>query len=242
MLSSSAGQLYSQRVIGQIPLLFKNSKNLPQLQKIGQNISLGYMALTSAEDSYRTFKDAGANDRVAGLGFLATAASLYGLMNQDYFKEWLFKDSNLGFDPEMRFAVREFAETKGAELTKELGLNTAKPVSEEATKNFLGKWWNALKNFGMKYREKIPTGKAYPTALSYANHALNEGIEETMEEGVADIFKGITEAAQALGFNVTEDGTEKLDFGWSPQEMMSRYLTSFVGCAMGGAVFEGLTR
>lgn len=242
MLSSSAGQLYSQRVIGQIPLLFKNSKNLPQLQKIGQNISLGYMALTSAEDSYRTFKDAGANDRVAGLGFLATAASLYGLMNQDYFKEWLFKDSNLGFDPEMRFAIREFAQTKGVELTKELGLNTAKPVSEEATRTFLGKWWNALKNFGMKYRDKIPTGKAYPMALSYANHAFNEGIEEVMEEGVADIFKGITEAAQSLGFNVTEDGTEKLDFGWSPQEMMSRYLTSFVGGAMGGAVFEGLTR
>ena len=242
MISNSAGQLYSQRIIGQIPLLFKNSKNLPQLQKIGQNISLGYMALTSAEDSYRTFKDAGANDTVAGLGFLATAASLYGLMNQDYFKEWLFKNSSLGFDPEMRFAVRQFAQEKGAQLTKELGLNTAKPVSKEAEQLFIKKWWNALKGFVTKYKDKIPTGKAYPMTLAYANHALNEGIEETMEEGVADIFKGIAEAAQYLGFNVTENGTEKLDFGWSPQEAFNRYLTSFVGGAVGGAVFEGLTR
>lgn len=242
MLSSSAGQLYSQRVIGQIPLLVKNSKNLADLQKVGQRISLGYMALTSAEDSYRTFKDAGANDTVAGLGFLATAASLYGLMNQDYFKAWLFKDSNLGFDPEMRFAVREFAQTKGAELTKELGLNTGKPVSKEAAENFLKRFWIGLKEFGTKYKSKIPTGKAYPTTLAFANHALNEGIEETMEEAVGDVFKGITEAAQALGFNVTEDGTEKLDFGWSPEEIANRYLTSFVGGALGGAVFEGLTR
>ncbi|MBO7693429.1 MAG: hypothetical protein J6T10_12435 [Methanobrevibacter sp.] len=113
----------------------------------------------------------------------------------------------------MRFAVREFAQTKGAELTKELGLNTGKPVSKEAAENFLKRFWIGLKEFGTKYKSKIPTGKAYPTTLAFANHALNEGIEETMEEAVGDVFKGITEAAQALGFNVTEDGTEKLDFG-----------------------------
>lgn len=89
MISSSAGQLYSQRLIGQIPLLFKNkmaTEELGKLQKIGQGLSLGYMALTSAEDSYRVFKDAGASDRVAGLGFLATSAALFGLMNGDYYK------------------------------------------------------------------------------------------------------------------------------------------------------------
>ena len=87
MLASSAGQLYSQRLIGQIPLLFKNNaKDLGKLQKIGQRLSLGYMALTSAEDSYKDFKDAGANDVTAGLGFLATAAAMFGLMNIDYFK------------------------------------------------------------------------------------------------------------------------------------------------------------
>ena len=63
-----------------------------------------------------------------------------------------------------------------------------------------------------------------------------------MEEAVVDTFKGITEAAQALGFNVTEPGVDKIDFGWSPEEILNRYLTSFVGGAVGGAVFEGLTR
>ena len=249
MISSSAGQLYSQRLIGQIPSLFNKkatAEQLAQLQKVGQTLSIGYMALTSAEDSYRTFKNAGASDAVAGLGFLGTAATYFGLMNNEYFKDWLFKDSAINFDPEMRFALRELAETEGTKIAKEVGLTTAKATSKEmekeAEKFFAIRWWNALKKFAVDHKDKIPTGKAYPTTLAFANHALNEGIEETMEEAVVDTFKGITEAAQALGFNVTEPGVDKIDFGWSPEEILNRYLTSFVGGAVGGAVFEGLTR
>lgn len=241
MLGNSAGQLYSQRLIGQIPMLFKNTNNIGDLQKIGQKVSLGYMALTSAEDSYKSFKDAGANDTVAGAGFLLTAASLYGLMSQDYFKEWLFKDSNLGFDPEMRFAVREFADTKGKEIIKNLGISSAKPTSNEVNTAFIKKLWISLKDFTTKYADKIPTGKAYPTTLVYANRALNEGIEEVMEETVGDMIKGIALGAEALGFK-SSDQEGGLDFGFSPEEMVNRYLTSFVGGALGGSVFEGMTR
>jgi hypothetical protein len=59
--------------------------------KIGQRLSLGYMALTSSTDTYSAFKEAGANDVVAGLGMLATMGALYELMNIDYFKDALFK-------------------------------------------------------------------------------------------------------------------------------------------------------
>jgi len=65
----------------------KNSKDLAKLQKTAQKISLGYMALTSAEESYSAFKNAGANDSVAGLGFILTAASMYGMMSHSYFKD-----------------------------------------------------------------------------------------------------------------------------------------------------------
>ena len=235
MLASSAGQLYSQRLIGQIPLLFKNhAKDLSKLTKLGQQMSLGYMALTSAEDSYRDFKDAGANDVTAGLGFLATAASMYGL---------LFRDSALGIDPEMRYAWREFSKEKVKSISDEMkksGFSMgAKTMSKEGKEFWLKRWWKAAKEFAEKYPI---TGKAYPKTLTYANRALNEGIEETIEEGFTDIVKGLALAAEELGLNVTDDGVDKLDFGFSVEEMANRYLTSFVGGALGGAVFEGLTQ
>ena len=247
MLGSSAGQLYSQRVLGEtwMKMFSKHAKDLSKLQKTAQNISLGYMALTSAEESYSAFKNAGANDRTAGLGFILTAASMYTLMTQDYFKEWLFKDSSMNYDPQMRFALRDFSRAEAENLNKELGFGQ-KVVTEAAQKEkdsiFIKRWWNALKNFGENHKKWIVTGKAYPVSMVFANHAFNEGVEEVTEEVTMDVIKALTLGAEALGFNTTEDGVDKLDFGFSPEDMLSRYLTSFVGGALGGAVFEGLSR
>ena len=63
-----------------------------------------------------------------------------------------------------------------------------------------------------------------------------------MEEGVIDVIKGIAEGAEALGFKVTDDEHEKLDFKWNGSEMLNRYLTSFVGGGVGGATFELMSR
>lgn len=244
MLGSSAGQLYSQRILGEgwMKMFAKNSKDLAKLQKTAQNISLGYMALTSAEESYSAFKNAGANDSVAGLGFILTAASMYGMMSHEYFKDWLFKDSAMNFDPEMRFTVRDFTKKWIDKLDEKLGFNVTKPTTQSQNEIFIKRWWNALKEFTLNHKDKIITGKAYPMTMAFANHALNEGVEETMEEVLMDLIKGLSLGAQALGFDVSEDNVEKVDFGFSPEEMMSRYLTSFVGGALGGTVFEGLTR
>lgn len=75
----------------------------------------------------------------------------------------------------------------------------------------------------------------------YLKRGLNEGIEETMEEGVTDIIKGLTKGVEALGVDVSQ-GINTLDFGWSAEDFLARYSTAFVGGAIGGAVFEGLMR
>jgi hypothetical protein len=46
------------------------------------------MAGTSSTDAYDAFKQAGASDRVAGLGMLSVMGAMFGLMNNDYFKEF----------------------------------------------------------------------------------------------------------------------------------------------------------
>ena len=53
------------------------------------------MAITSSKDVYSDFKAAGASDAAAGIGMLATIGATYGLMNTDYFREWLFKGTVL---------------------------------------------------------------------------------------------------------------------------------------------------
>ena len=250
MIGSSAGQLYSQRCIAQIPKLFKNSKNITKLPKVSTALSVGYMALTSAEETYNTFKQAGASDRMAGIGFLLTSAAYYKLMDNDYYKQWLFKNTDLVTNPEMQYTVRSVAKEAADTLNKKIGTNaiseTGKKAAEmEVAKNF----WTKLKGL-KKFTNKVPKGNAYPTTgekvnltlHAYANHAMNEGLEEFMEEGVIDIVKGISEGAEALGLKVTDKDHEKLNFGWSVSEMLNRYVSSFVGGALGGAVFEGLTR
>ena len=81
MIASSVGQLYQQRMIGKIPSLFSKNPN----SKAVHNLSASYMALTSAQDSYDSFKEAGATDRIAGLGALASFSAMFGLMKTDYF-------------------------------------------------------------------------------------------------------------------------------------------------------------
>lgn len=69
--------------------------------------------------------------------------------------------------------------------------------------------------------------------------SINEGVEETAEEMVFDAVKGITVALDAMGIPTTENG-QKLNFGFTLEDTLLRYASSFVGGALGGAVFEGL--
>lgn len=96
VLSSSASQLYSQKVLGRLTYALGRGLGATEnAAKLGRKLSLGYMAITSSKDVYSDFKAAGASDAAAGIGMLATIGATYGLMNTDYFCEWLFKGTVL---------------------------------------------------------------------------------------------------------------------------------------------------
>ena len=63
-----------------------------------------------------------------------------------------------------------------------------------------------------------------------------------MEEGVSDFFKGLSLGLNAMGIEVKDKYADKIDFNWTPENFLERYATAFVGGAIGGAVFEGLTQ
>lgn len=89
MVSDVFPQLAQQQSVALIGKLIKN--NNPLAQKVGSQMAMSYMALTSAADSYQQFKEAGASDRAAGIGMWATAGAMYGLQNVGYFKDALQK-------------------------------------------------------------------------------------------------------------------------------------------------------
>ena len=60
-----------------------------------------------------------------------------------------------------------------------------------------------------------------------------------MEEVVFDAVKAISAGLNALGVPVSEEG-RSLDFGFTLEDTLLRYASSFVGGALGGAVFEGI--
>ena len=51
------------------------------------------MATTSAQDTYSSYIEAGANEELAGIASLATMGAFYGLMSQDYWKNHMFGGS-----------------------------------------------------------------------------------------------------------------------------------------------------
>lgn len=60
-----------------------------------------------------------------------------------------------------------------------------------------------------------------------------------MEEMTQDAIKGLFSMFDAFGVNFTGDRNEKLDFGFSLDDVISRYASAFFGGFLGGATFAG---
>ena len=186
--------------------------------KWGRGLSMAYMAGTSTTEAYDAFKAAGASDRAAGLGMLATACAMHTMMNNDYFKDFWFKNSPLD-NSKVRKAIQSVAEKSRKEFEKGAVAETAQGSA---------KW---VMNMSKKIADAF--SKLNPDSLLYG--AIDEGIEETVEEITMDSVKGMFSALNAVGLI---DKEQEYDFGFSVEDMMSRYAMSAAGGAIGGAVFN----
>lgn len=83
------------------------------------------MAGTSSTQAYDIFKEAGASDRVAGLGMISVMGAMFGLMNNNYFKDFLFKGSYLDRS-KIRSVIKESADQLA---NKGFSTNTLKQIS-----------------------------------------------------------------------------------------------------------------
>ena len=218
-------QLFQQRVIGEIPRLLRpGNELLAKNVQLGRNLSLAYMAATSSQETYAEFKKAGASDRVAGLGMLASIGAMYRLMNMDYFRDVLFKGSYL--DESIIKDPANFAINATKNALPDLVKNTSK---KESIKQ-LGKLSSIFNGQTSKAAQKL----AKSTLL---NRAVNEAVEETMEEFSADAVKAMFIALDSIGIPMNTNNVS-LDFDYSMSDVLQRYGMSFVGGFIGGPIFE----
>lgn len=225
LIESSSMQLFQQKTIANIPKWLKDLNKSQMTENAvnwGRGMSLAYMAGTSSIEAYDAFKEAGGSDRTAGLGMIATMLGMHKLMTSDYlnYEEFLFKGSYLD-KSNVKKALTDVAKDI---VDNNINKNTLTP--KEAA-NWLKKSTDYIVN---KFKNLNPD--------SLFRDALTEGVEETMEESVMDAIKGVFAGFNALGL-VNKD--KKLNFGFSAEDILSRYTTAFIGGGIGGAVF-GLHR
>lgn len=225
LVADISGQLWQQRVVGSIPKLLEKTKLLESGSKnikLGQNLALTYMAGTSAKETYGSFKEAGASDRTAGLAMIGNMIALNKLMQNDYFKSAIFRGGYLDEDSVKRpaWGVAKMFKDALSEVNEEV-------ATEVGKKKFLSKVTNAFTHSIIPGLQKS----------EFVRASISEGVEETMEEAIADISKAFTEGLNAIGIRVTKPNTE-LNFGWSLEDIAGRYAMAFAGGTIGGALFQ----
>ena len=239
ILTSSAKQLYQQKSLANLAKLV-NKNDALRASNLGQKISLSYLALTSSQETYADFRKAGASEEMAGIGMLASTAALYGLMNTDYFRDALFKGTFMD-ESEAMGIIKNYND----DVISKIHTQIAKSPNTDEALSMYEQIRKGLSDKLTKFLDSPFSGKAqgaqkaWNTGLRVINRSVNEGVEETMEEVVFDAVKAISAGLNALGVPVSEEG-RSLDFGFTLEDTLLRYASSFVGGALGGAVFEGI--
>lgn len=246
IIVTSFSQFTSQRAVAQLGKVM--SSNRMRQTATGRELARLYMALTSTTDAYQVFKRAGASDQTAGVGMLATFASMYGLLRLNYFNQWMFKDTFLDEYQDVNRTLKAYLKQQNEHLYGSIMKEAEQQAAHGALmQKMLAKtWFKKVYDTTKSVWDAIPHGqimnKGGQGAAQFfsdtANSALNEGIEETMEELSADIIKSVALGCEALGWNVTEDPSANLKFDLSPEEILARYSAAFVGGAVGGAMFN----
>jgi len=245
VVASTFGQLYQQRAAASlskyiIPELEQEAvETTLKRNKLAKSLSLGYMALISASDTYNDALNAGYDERTAGFTSLLSASALYGIMNYNEGVNGLgtwFLDKTTGYNQE----VSRSAMTKILKLLYKEVDDGLKAMSKSATKSATksadpSKLVGAITKFkaGVKNLGESLAG----STEGYWKNALVEGIEEVSEEAIQDTIKGMVDTLSWMGLTQKEGSFGGFSNVFS-KEGLSRYVSTFVGGGIGGALFE----
>lgn len=213
--------------IGQASL----KKFLPEAEKayakrvrLGQDMSLAYMAIVSNTDVYEQALEHGATKKEAAMLALGSTVGMFSVDKYLGLGEMFFDDPDA-------VARREFKRVLGEESNNLISNIKNLANTPESKKSYLDLFKGGIKiakNTVNKYQ-----GKIKDRSLTLLGKSIGEGLEEVSEELVTDISKSLYEIAADFGYASTKDVG-----AWDNAN--ERYLMSFFGGAIGGAMFGGI--
>ena len=192
-------------------------KYIENRTRLGQDLSLGYMALISNTDVYSSALEHGADKKEAALLAAASTAGMFSV------------DKYLGLG-EMFFQVaperQAFRRTIKHEVEESLKRLTGKNGELPDLKGFFNAGAQGARKAVLNFREAVKNRD-----LPIMGKAIGEGLEEVSEELVTDLVKSAGELAADFGWT---SGPKDLG-AWD--NMGDRYLMSFIGGTIGGGIF-----
>ena len=210
------------------------NKFLPAAEKkaveataLGRNASLAYMAIISNTDVYSDMLSHGATKKEAAAVALGSTLGMFAFDKYSKLGELFFDDATGDYTRSARRALRnEFRQAQ--EVFS--GISSAEAPAKNKFMGLISAAAETSKRVFNRFNEDLK----YHT-LNAAEKIIGEGLEEVGEELIMDTSKSLYELAGELGFN-----TSVKDVGaWD--NAFDRYAMSFLGGAVGGAVFHGKT-
>lgn len=202
---------------------------VPKAQKIaenrmrmGQNMSLAYMAVISNTDVYESILQKGGTPFEAAAIALGSTIGMYSVDKFLGLGEMFFQNEPL------RQAIRESARVSAGQVRTGLNAGINKTLDSETKKGLIGLVEKGI-NIGKRTIEKLPDASKLK-GMGLVGKSLGEGLEEVSEELVTDLSKTLGELAGHFGvFSQNDYGA------WD--NAFERYTMSFLGGAAGGALY-----
>lgn len=204
--------------IGTIEAKNAGEKAATIYNKFNSNLATIYMTGITAANSFNEAKTEGLSDREAALYTIGYSAAEFALLKTDI-GQWVLPEAK--FDNyKLRTIIEKAApDIKMDKTIKDQLINTA--IKEHKAKKLIEKGFKSA-----LIKHKVGKGLAN---YSFGN-ALSEGVEETTEELLVDVWKSIYNVGLSLS------GSEDSLTAWG--NVFDRYSMSFVGGAIGGGLFS----
>ena len=198
-------------------------------QKLGQDLSLIYMAMISNTDVFQDAIEHGATKTEAAMLSLGSMAGMFAVDKYLGLGEMFFDDEEAAARRLYRQSLRESLSNDVKPVIDRLGsVPTVERESRNTLLNLFNKGKESAAKFIKDYKYDIKD-----RSLSLLGKSVGEGLEEVSEELNTDLWKSLYEVAGSFGWVSQEDIG-----AWDNME--ERYLMSFLGGSLGGALFGGI--
>jgi hypothetical protein len=188
-------------------------------------MSLAYMAIVSNSDVFNDMREQGLTKTEAAAIALGSTIGMYSFDKMGI-GELMFDDATSESVKAARYAIRKELKEANGQLTSIARNNTKTEANRLMT--LIHTAANKTKDIINRFGDDIK----YHTT-NFVEKSLGEGLEEVGEEVITDTSKWIYELAGKLGADTTSTDVGSFD------NMGERYLQSFLGGAVGGAIFYG---